>query len=335
MINFRFHIVSLTAVLLALGIGLVLGTTFLDDATIDGLKSQLDGLEHDLDSAEARNEQQQARLERFESESDQLDEQLGERLYTGQLAADPVVVIATRGIDQQWVDTVGRALGQADANVLGTWWLTDRLALDDDAEVSDLAAALELSTDDADRLTDNLSDQLSDVLYGAVDAPDVQVPVQPATGPSEPAPLARLREAGFVEYELPEGADGDVVRLPASGLRIVVVDGPDAALPAERVLLPVLEDLTADGPMPVVVTQPAVQTGEGVDPDRQPRLVEAVRDSDPLGQRVSTVDNLDTVSGRAATVLATVDAEPGAPTIGRYGDGDGADRLLPPVAGDG
>ena len=32
MINFRFHLVSLTAVFLALGVGLLLGTTFLDDA---------------------------------------------------------------------------------------------------------------------------------------------------------------------------------------------------------------------------------------------------------------------------------------------------------------
>ncbi|MDD9371626.1 MAG: copper transporter, partial [Acidimicrobiales bacterium] len=89
MINFRFHIVSLTAVLLALGIGLVLGTTFLDDATINGLKSQLDGLEHDLDNAEARTDAQQTQLGAFEDEAEQLDEQLGERLYAGQLDADP------------------------------------------------------------------------------------------------------------------------------------------------------------------------------------------------------------------------------------------------------
>jgi F0F1-type ATP synthase membrane subunit b/b' len=111
MINFRFHIVSLTAVLLALGIGLVLGTTFLDDATIDGLKSQLDGLEHDLDNAESRNAEQQARLERFENQTQQLDEQLGERLYDGQLEADPVLVVATRGIDEAWVEGVVRSLG--------------------------------------------------------------------------------------------------------------------------------------------------------------------------------------------------------------------------------
>ena len=45
MINFRFHIVSLTAVFLALGIGLMLGTTFLDTATVDSLRERQEELE--------------------------------------------------------------------------------------------------------------------------------------------------------------------------------------------------------------------------------------------------------------------------------------------------
>jgi hypothetical protein len=336
MINFRFHIVSLTAVLLALGIGLVLGTTFLDDATINGLKSQLDGLEHDLDNAEARNDAQQTQLGAFEDEASQLDEQLGERLYNGQLDADPVLVISTQGVDQAWIDGVVRSLAQADADVLGVWWLTERLTLDEESELSDLSTALELSTDDADRLAGALAGELADVLFGAVDVPEeagLADPAQPA--PAEPAPLARLREAGLVQYQLPEGVDGDVVRLPASGLRIVVVDGPDATVPVEDILVPMLADLAADAPMPVVATQPTVRTGDDVDDAREPRLVSAIRDDDTLRERISTVDNLESVSGRAATVLATVDAVPGVPTIGRYGTGDGADRRLPPVAGDG
>ena len=336
MINFRFHIVSLTAVLLALGIGLVLGTTFLDDATINGLKSQLDGLEHDLDNAQARNDAQQSRLDAFEDETEQLDEQLGERLYEGQLESEPVLVVSTQGVDQAWVDGVMRSLGQADAEVLGVWWLTDRLVLDDDSERSDLSSALELGTDDADRLRDSLAGHLGGVLFGAVggsDEPGVAGPTP--TSPAEPALLARLRDAGFVQYQMPDGADGDVVRLPAAGLRIVVVDGPDAAVPVDDVLVPVLADLTADGPMPAVTTQPTVRTGDDIDGTREPQLVAAIRDDDTLRDRVTTVDNLDTVAGRAATVLATVDAVPGSPTVGRYGTGDGADRLLPPVAGDG
>ena len=87
--------------------------------------------------------------------------------------------------------------------------------------------------------------------------------------------------------------------------------------------------------MPVVATQPTVLTGDAVDEDAQPQLVPAIRADDTLHDRLSTVDNLDNVSGRAATVLATVDAVPGDPVVGRYGHGDGADRLLPPPTDDG
>jgi hypothetical protein len=134
-----------------------------------------------------------------------------------------------------------------------------------------------------------------------------------------------------VSYELPEGADGDVVLLPASGLRVVVVDGPEAALPAGDVLVPMLADLTADGQAPVVATQPTVVTGDDVDEATQPQLVPLVRDDDTLNERVSTVDNLDQVSGLVSTLIATIDAVPGEPVVGRYGTGDGADDRLPPA----
>lgn len=336
MINFRFHIVSLTAVLLALGVGLVLGTTFLDDATVNQLRSQLDGLEADLDRAQARNDELSARLDTFEDEAAQLDEQLGERLYGGQLDGDPVLVVSTRGVDGEWTDAVLTALGQADADVVGVWWLTDRLALDDESEVADLSTALELSTDDVDRLRRSLAVQLADVLFAATDAPGGGTPDLGAS--AEPALLARLREAGFVDYDLPDGTDGDVVALPTAGLRIVVVDGPGASLAPGDVVLPVLTDLSSGGPVPVVATQPTPtpeedQAADGDPPP--PTLVASVRDNDDLVARMSTVDDLDRVSGRIATLLATVDAVPGAPVVGHYGIGDGADRLLPPAAGTG
>src|SRR5919106_3558324 len=144
MINFRFHIVSLTAVLLALGVGLVLGTTFLDDATVDQLENQLDGLENDLDRANARNDEQQARLSSFEDEADELALQLGERLYDGELRNVPVLVVTTQGIDEEWINGVMVSLAQADADLVGVWWLSDKLVLDDESDVADLSTALDL-----------------------------------------------------------------------------------------------------------------------------------------------------------------------------------------------
>ena len=333
MINFRFHVVSLTAVLLALGVGLVLGTTFLDDALEEALKDQLSGLEESLDRARVRNGELQGELDRFSDESDELQAQLGERLYQGQLEGDAVLVVSTRGVDEELVEGVTASLVQADADLVGVWWLTDRLALDDDAEVEDLSTALQQSTDDAERLERSLARQLADVAFGAADVGDeASEAEQPA--PAEPPLLSRLREGGFVQYQLPEGAEGDVVRLPASGLRIVVVDGPEAQDPASQVLQPMLTELTVEGPVPVVAVQPE-EVRDEEDEDAPGLLVRIVRDDDTLSERLSTVDALDRVSGRVATVLATVDAIPGDPVIGHYGTGDGSSRLVPPAAGDG
>src|SRR4029453_11113759 len=69
--------------------------------------------------------------------------------------------------------------------------------------------------------------------------------------------------------------------------------------------------------------------------DAPPLLVSLVRGDDQLKESLSTVDNLNRLSGRVATVLATVGAAPGSPVIGHYGSGDGASDWLPPAAGDG
>ena len=47
MINFRYHVVSLTAVFLALAIGLVVGTAALNGPVADSLKSQITALNKD------------------------------------------------------------------------------------------------------------------------------------------------------------------------------------------------------------------------------------------------------------------------------------------------
>jgi copper transport outer membrane protein MctB len=334
MISFRFHIVSLTAVLLALGIGLVLGTTFLDDATVNTLENQLSDLERSLDAAGDRNARQESQIDSYEQETSALDEQVGERLFTNQLADVPVLLVATRGVDGDRVDEVTRAFGQANANLIGTWWLTDKLALDDDNQVSDLGDALQLSTDDTERLRSSLARQLGDVLFAASDPGrgDVQglsrVPAQTPEG--ETAVLSRLREGGFIEYQMPEGADGDVIVLPTSGLRVVFVGGPGAELSPEQIVVPILIELASDGPVPAVAVEPSIEpSSDGEDPP--PSLVVDIREDDDLSERVSTVDNLDRVSGVIATVLAVVDADPdpGPPVVGHYGLGDGT-RLLPP-----
>jgi hypothetical protein len=360
MINFRFHIVSLTAVLLALGIGLVLGTTFLDDAVQDRLEGELDGLERDLDRVEQRNGDLERQLEAFQTEAAGLDEQLGARLFDGKLQDHPVLVVAPRGIDDSLVERVTSALDQADADLMGTWWLTDRLVLDDEAEVTDLAAALDVAADgedDTERLRDDVAAELAEVLAAAADvanAPDAAELSAQSSGeggsggaepvrtrsvgqaaPAEPEVLARLREAGFVEYDVPDG-DGDVVRLPSAGLRVVGVSGPRASVRPGDALVPMLSDLAAgERSTPVVAVEPSrlAEEDQAQGDEAEIRLVDVIRDDDDLSSAVSTVDDLERVSGRVATILALVDARPGNPRVGHYGT-DGGDALLPPPEDD-
>lgn len=325
MINFRFHIVSLTAVFLAFAVGLVLGTTFLDDATERQLNRQLDDLDNDLAAAQRNNTHLQGQLDRFEEEDEGLDAQLGERVLRGTLTGDPVLVVAPEGIDGESFDRTVDALQVAGADYLGAWRLTDRLTLDDDDELGDLASALGLPDDaDADRLRASLSSRLASALFVAIHASDVDQAQDAAT-------IAALRDEGFVDYDVPEGAEGDEIVLPSEDLRVVVLTGPGAVVPNDQVLLPTLTDLVSDSAAPVVVVSPTPtdeddpENVDGVD-----SLVAAVRDADDLAERLSTVDDLEMTSGRLATVLALQQADPSDPVIGHYGLGPGAGELMPP-----
>ena len=62
MINLRYHIVSITAVFLALGIGVAMGSTLIQRATIDTLENRLDDQKQRLEETDAENERLEAEL---------------------------------------------------------------------------------------------------------------------------------------------------------------------------------------------------------------------------------------------------------------------------------
>jgi hypothetical protein len=136
--------------------------------------------------------------------------------------------------------------------------------------------------------------------------------------------LLALQSSGFIDIDTAPGTPDDAFLLPAAGARYVVVSGPGAELPDADVFLPFLARLTDRSPVSVV----AAQSGTGGEESRTV-FVGLIRDDDELRQLVTTVDDLETFAGRAATVLALQDAARG--RIGHYGVGDGADSLLPPI----
>ncbi|MGK2947688.1 MAG: copper transporter [Acidimicrobiales bacterium] len=374
MINLRYHIVSITAVFLALGIGLTLGTSFLDRVTVDTLKQQLDEVEGRVEATDAENSALSDEVARLRERDSGLVDGL-DRLVDGELTDVPVLVLATEGTDGDHLSRLVDLLGASGAEVAGTWWFTDRWTLDDDDEVQALAEVLEIDTADADRLLRAAGARLGQVLSeagqpveaggdestdtadpsdggvtgegatdeGATEAPGTgeptdeegevvgEGPVEP-TVPAEPDLVMALEAAGFIDYQaLPDDLDERVLLAP-EGVRYLFVSDLPAGTGAGRPLLPLLEEMTAEGVAPVVAAQgdTDLRDDEG-DPapedDRRTTFVGALRESDDLRGLLTTLDDIDTAAGLVAAILAIDDLENG--RVGHYGVGPGADGLVP------
>lgn len=57
MIHFRYHLVSLIAVFLALAIGVAMGATVINSAVVDALRSQVSSAERRADNVKRENDQ--------------------------------------------------------------------------------------------------------------------------------------------------------------------------------------------------------------------------------------------------------------------------------------
>ncbi|RSM42134.1 channel-forming protein, partial [Actinoplanes sp. ATCC 53533] len=89
MINFRYHVVSLTAVFLALAIGLVVGTAALNGPVVDTLKDRVDALSKD--NSNYRDQANQYRDEL--SRTQEFATQISPGLLNGKLTGRKILVV--------------------------------------------------------------------------------------------------------------------------------------------------------------------------------------------------------------------------------------------------
>ena len=121
MIDFRYHIVSLVAVFLALGVGIVLGSGPLDEQIQGALQTQTD----DLRSQQRELRAQVTDLQRQVAVGEQFAQENLDPLTANQLTDRSVVIFTLPGADNDLVDAATKLLEGAGATVNGTVGITD------------------------------------------------------------------------------------------------------------------------------------------------------------------------------------------------------------------
>lgn len=216
MISFRFHIVSLAAVFMALALGVVLGTAFINDGIVDTLKNDIKSVRADRDVA--RDE-----LGDWREFGDEAEDAIVE----GKLDGVRVLTVVPEGLDGSIVDKLRSLLGRAGAIDAGIVTL-DKAWADDPAPTDEIAAALGIvGPSSIGSVTDAAADRLArDFAAGGG------------------ATLPTLVEANFLRIDA-----GDPAATPGGPARVVVIDN---GVP-EGLLEPLTRALTRALPKSVLV----------------------------------------------------------------------------------
>ncbi|TYP81976.1 copper transporter [Blastococcus xanthinilyticus] len=309
MIDFRYHLVSLIAVFLAVALGIVIGTTALNEPIQADIEGQVAELEQDKRALEDRTQELQAQLDT----SSAFEEAVAGPLVEGTLTDRSVVLLPTNEtVTPEVVEDVTALVAEAGGTVSGVVRLEPEYsdpatasALESYVTGSGLPAGVQLPPDgDADALVASL---LSQVL------------VIPPGGPVPDAAALSSVLAGLQSLDVlvAEGASVS----PADHAIVLTGDGftGDDAERRNAALVELVTALDSTG-------AGAVVSGDAPSA-RENGLIGVIRADPALAAAVSTIDNIGTVVGRISTVLALGQESQG--TSGMYGTGEDTQPVPP------
>ncbi len=311
MIDFRYHLVSVVAIFLALALGIVVGTTALNGGIVDTLKSSNKQVIQDKRDLEATVQDLRTQVSR----RDDVSAAVAERAVAGRLNGQRVVLVAAPGASTDQVKPLQTLIAQAGAENGGVVRVRDDFldptkgqVLDDlVAGVAPAGVALPEGTP---------TDRAAVVLAAALVRPRGSNAV---SGDAVGKIIGGLTAAGFIDVQ--GGAGGPAratlaVLLTAGGTG-KALDEPGQQRERSELVLARALDSRSEG---LVVAGPKTSAETG-------GLIKAVRDDDGLSGAVSTVDGADTATGELVVVLALAEQASGA--AGRYGQGPGAQSGAP------
>ncbi len=326
MIDFRYHLVSLISVFLALAVGIVLGAGPLKESIGDTLTGEVDALRQR--AADLRTELDASAAELADSRA--AFSSVADDLLTGTLQDRRVALVTFGDGDGGATGEVAGRFEEAGATVTAQIRLTDDWIDPTRATFRQtLAGTLVEYLDPAPDADAGSGTELAEALVQAVSN---SVPEDPdRLSENAAVALQLLTESGLIEV------DGEVT-VPADGI-VVVAGGFDGRLADEADQTP--SPSNADDLQDVVdrwvsvtrdVAFAALQRTDGVvvagHEPVEGGLLAQLRDGQDTAARASTVSDVQDLVGQVSVPLAFAERVSGA--VGHYGPGGGTTAPVPP-----
>jgi hypothetical protein len=337
MINFRFHLVSLVAVFLAMGLGILVGSTVIDQKIVNRLDTEIHRVSKDNDVRKAESK----KLAKENADQQDFIDLAAPYVVDGRLDGQSVAIVAERGVDGAVVKKTETLLRSAGADVPAVLWLDDSWLLDTEQRVSDLQNAVGVQGDQR-TIRDRALDLLAHRLATAPTKPTTTTTARSTptskpessttrrsttttTTPANPDVLSALDSAGFVSVT--DGNASDFSDFPTRAGHVLVITGDNSHFAGTAMTSTIMHALVRAG-VPSVV---AAIYDEGSNTDNPPERgasLSSVLDDRVLSKSVSTIDDLDLEQGQIGVTLILEVVANGA--IGHYGYGPDASAPLPP-----
>ena len=303
MVDFRYHIVSIVAVFLALGIGLLMGSGVVGEPLLDNIRSRA----RDVQAFNDRLKDDVVDLEEELSVARRFTETVEPMLIEGRLAGEEVVIVDLAGGDLS-LDALMEALeDRAGATVVSIITVSDDFSLSSEEDHGELATITGSTTSDPDELRQEAARQLG--------ARIAALAGERRGGTNRSlAYVQQLEDAGFLDV----AEEVEAAPVPPGAKVVVAATGSSEPLFRVDLLVTSLAQGLAASPAPVVVVE---ESGSAWG------IAGSIRGDGDLSNSVGTVDNVDKLSGRIALVMALDRVE--GEGVGHFGEKSGASSVIP------
>jgi Copper transport outer membrane protein, MctB len=316
LISFRYHIFTIVAIFLAVGLGLLFGSSVVQPALIGDLRRQTHRLTQDLSDTRAQVSDLEAQVGALQQAGDILPS-----LDPGTLTDRPVVLVTDDAVDPRLLSQARLSLSEAAVKIVAELSITDRMAVRDEPSRQALAELLGMASNtETPTLQMRAAEAFAQRL--AVGGP------RRAVSPSGTDILDDLLTANFLTTTpgSPSISQGDLPGIGGKDQLVIVLSGGrgEPLVDPELFFVPLVEGLVQRGA--------TVAAGESVSTDYP--FVPALRADGAAGDGTEssmvTVDDLDFSVGGAALVLG-LERLLVLGQGGNYGIKAGATAPLPPI----